>query len=369
MIIALALAAASVANTPHPETVQSLDMQIPVAPAPVEIGTEVQLLYELHLTSFAASPITLVELAVLDADTGEQLAKFNGEVLKTLLDRPDVGDLPPGALAPATRDVVYLSVPLHGKRPARLTHRLMLDVPVEGAPHRVILEQAIGIDSSSLPLIGPPLRRGTWAAIYDPSLKRGHRRVLYAVDGHAHLPGRFAVDWFGVDRSGRMHRNEGKRPSDYLGYGADVVAVADGTVVASRDDVPDPDKITSAVRVPIGDATGNYITLDIGGGRYAFYEHLRRGLAVRVGDRVRRGQRLGALGMTGQAVAPHLHFHIADAAVPLAAEGRPYRLTGYTVLGGYRSISDLGKKPWVVLPTALRADGTFPAANTVISFR
>jgi murein DD-endopeptidase len=217
--------------------------------------------------------------------------------------------------------------------------------------------------------LSPPLRGGTWAALYDPTMERGHRRVLYTVDGHARLPGRFAVDFVGVDANGKMHRGAGERPSDYFGYGADVLAVSDGIVVAARDDFTEPATLAGAPeRIAIGDATGVYVTLDIGGGRYAFYEHLQPGLAVKVGQKVRRGERLGKLGFTGQASSPHLHFHVANATAPLAAEGMPYHLTSYRLLGQYESIMEFGKKPWQPVPTARVISKSLPAPNVVVSF-
>jgi murein DD-endopeptidase MepM/ murein hydrolase activator NlpD len=193
--------------------------------------------------------------------------------------------------------------------------------------------------------------------------------VLYAVDGHAHLPGRFAMDYFGVDEAGKTYRGNGKRPSDYFGYGVDVLAVADGTVVAARDDFVEPATLAAAPeRVSMGDATGVYVALDIGGGRYAFYEHMQPGLAVKVGQKVRRGDRLGAVGLTGQAMTPHLHFHVANANAPLAAEGMPYHLTKYRLLGGYDSIADFGAKPWRPLPVPRDVNMSLPAPNVVVSF-
>jgi murein DD-endopeptidase MepM/ murein hydrolase activator NlpD len=45
-------------------------------------------------------------------------------------------------------------------------------------------------------------------------------------------------------------------------------------------------------------------------GTFGEYAHLRKGVAVAVGDAVRTGQRLGASGNTGYTTRPHLHFHV-----------------------------------------------------------
>jgi Peptidase family M23 len=53
--------------------------------------------------------------------------------------------------------------------------------------------------------------------------------------------------------------------------------------------------------------------LDLGQGKFAFYEHLKSGsVVVRKGQHVKKGQTIAALGYTGQSTGPHLHFHVAD---------------------------------------------------------
>ena len=52
---------------------------------------------------------------------------------------------------------------------------------------------------------------------------------------------------------------------------------------------------------------GNSVFVDHGGGLLSMYFHLSR-IDVRPGQEVRRGERLGAVGATGRATGPHLHF-------------------------------------------------------------
>lgn len=353
------------------DAVQSLDVRIPLAPQPVRIGDDVQLFYELHLTSFASSALTLTEVAVLDADSKDALARFEGDALTSLFERPGAAkDAEPRSLAPGMHGVIYMTLPLKRAAPGRLTHRITLSVTSGGKQRSAVLNTDVTpIDNTPLPELGPPLRGGQWAALYDPSMERGHRRVVYAVDGHAHLPGRFAVDFFGVDDAGKTHKNAGERPADYFGYGVDVLAVANGTVLAARDDFTEPATLADAPEHGrLGDATGVYVALDIGNGRFAFYEHMQPKLAVKVGQKVRRGDRLGAVGFTGQVTGLHLHFHIANANAPLAAEGMPYHFTSYRLRGRYDSIFDFGDKPWQALPAPRVVAKSLPAANVVISF-
>ena len=78
-------------------------------------------------------------------------------------------------------------------------------------------------------------------------------------------------------------------------------------------------------------ALGNYVVVDIGEGRFAFYAHMQPGsLRVKPGDKVTTGQVLGLLGNSGNTDAPHLHFHVMDGASPLLSDGLPYAFTSFT---------------------------------------
>src|SRR5687768_7976325 len=66
------------------DAVQSLDVRIPPAPQPVTVGDDVQLFYELHLINFASSPVTLTGVDVLDAESKNSLARFEGDGLAAL---------------------------------------------------------------------------------------------------------------------------------------------------------------------------------------------------------------------------------------------------------------------------------------------
>jgi murein DD-endopeptidase MepM/ murein hydrolase activator NlpD len=58
---------------------------------------------------------------------------------------------------------------------------------------------------------------------------------------------------------------------------------------------------------------GRAVKIDHGGGLVTVYGHLRRiNRGIQRGARVERGQTIGAVGMSGMATGPHLHFAVFD---------------------------------------------------------
>ncbi|MFF7310590.1 peptidoglycan DD-metalloendopeptidase family protein [Streptomyces sp. NPDC008137] len=137
-----------------------------------------------------------------------------------------------------------------------------------------------------------------------------------------------------------------RRPEDFPAFGAEILAVADATVVRAVDGQRDHLSrnsllglvylilVEGSVREMSGirRVLGNHIVLDLGNGTYAAYAHLQRGsLTVHEGDRVRAGQPLARCGNSGNSSEPHLHFQLMDGPDPDAARGAPFTWTGIGV--------------------------------------
>ncbi len=91
--------------------------------------------------------------------------------------------------------------------------------------------------------------------------------------------------------------------------GADVLASAPGLVTAARDGTDehylhdDQTRKLTSVR-----ACGNSVILQHDDGWESYYCHMRKGsVAVKLGQRVVRGERLGLVGMSGRTQFPHVH--------------------------------------------------------------
>lgn len=150
-----------------------------------------------------------------------------------------------------------------------------------------------------------------------------------------------------VDDKGRVSAGDPDIAASQYGYGADVIAVADGMITAVRDGMSEPARISRRTKHAPEEDAGNYVALRLADGRYAMYEHLKRGsIRVAAGDHVRRGQVLASLGFSGESTGPHLHFHVADSDSPLDAEGLPFAIDRFDLLGRYEDIGALGHDRW-----------------------
>jgi Peptidase family M23 len=150
--------------------------------------------------------------------------------------------------------------------------------------------------------IDPPLT-GEWTTV------AGGRSVLLSHHyAYATPYVRDALDFVRLV-DGRGYDGDQKRAESWHGFGEPVLAPADGTVVSVSDVYPD-EPIGATGQTP---SYGNHITLKIGNHRYAVMAHLEQGSArVSEGERVRLGQRIAAVGDSGNSLWPHLHFHVQD---------------------------------------------------------
>jgi len=90
--------------------------------------------------------------------------------------------------------------------------------------------------------------------------------------------------------------------------GSKICAARPGTVIATKSD-SDKGGLKDEF---LGD--GNHIIIQHDDGSTAHYWHLQQnGVAVKMGERVEKGQIIGFSGNTGYTAFPHLHFQVIDA--------------------------------------------------------
>lgn len=86
----------------------------------------------------------------------------------------------------------------------------------------------------------------------------------------------------------------------YGGPNQPIYAAQDGTIIAVKDN--DTSKVS----------WGNYVKIDHGGKIYTLYAHLKKGVAVKKGQKVKMGDLIGYMGNTGNSKGCHLHFEVYE---------------------------------------------------------
>ena len=352
----------------------TVDIQVPVNPTIVNIGGQRSIYYELHITNFAKDTLEIMSLAVLNAADSSVIRNLDNASLRKHFTRiGKISNVSGSLLPPGAMSVIFLEVGLPGTTTLKsLIHHLTLDILQNNQRTEVLITGGTTVLKNQPPVIlGPPLLEGPWAAVYDPEWSTGHRRVFYTVDGLAKLPGRFAIDFIKLDSAGKLAAGDENVIRNWHGYAADVLAVSDGTITSVRNDVKETPTLSDYIPALPENATGNYISLEVGDKQFVFYEHLKPGsISVKPGQKVRKGQVIASLGFTGQTTGPHLHLHVADKDSPLGAEGLPFEFEHFRLLGSYIDFSNFGKTMWVpedkMKTMNIREER--PAPNSVIAF-
>ena len=367
--------AATPAASPTPSAPQRpldipVEVVVPVQPTAFKGGGKTHLVYELHLTNFSRTACVLTRLEAISNDSAKKVvAAYYGDELGGLVVRPGIAAATTDdklKLGPGLRMVVHvwLTFGTPAETPNSIQHRLSFKV---GDYPEVLSSDFAPISVANAPvLISPPLRGAEWLAANGPSNTSGHRRAMIPTGGGAHIAQRFAIDFVQLREDGRTFTGDQKDNKNYRCYGADALAVADGKVVATKDGIPEnvPGPSSRAVPITLETVGGNYVILDLGQGRFAFYAHLQPGsLRVKTGDKVRPGQVLGLVGNSGNSTEPHLHFHIANANSPLASEGIPFAFTAFEVQG-----KGWGWKATAANPIAEKRQNELPLELEVVRF-
>ncbi|NIA70273.1 M23 family metallopeptidase [Pelagibius litoralis] len=93
--------------------------------------------------------------------------------------------------------------------------------------------------------------------------------------------------------------------------GVAVIAAAGGKVLFAYDGQPDILMQDSGPGKTREERNGNWVAIGHGDGWVTTYAHLRKGtVAVKKGDIVKRGDKLGLIGLSGNSDFPHVHFAV-----------------------------------------------------------
>lgn len=235
-----------------------------------------------------------------------------------------------------------------------------------------------------------PVPSGIWYAEGAPGSNSYHTRALfpfsepkYDEQQQGYLfgnnPQRYAID-YALLVDGLPYENDGSQLEDWYCYGLPILAARGGTVIYTKDGIPDNQTpFELDYTTGLDNATGNVVYIEHEDGTIGNYSHMiPNSILVKKGDTVYAGQQVGRLGNSGNSFAPHLHMHVL---VPsegneiesysdgLFMESAPYCLTEFTKLGslptGYLDEEDLA--PFTPSVSEKHTD-VLPSENDVIEY-
>ncbi len=320
--------------------------------------------YELLVVNVFSEPVTLSNVTVLDP-AGKELMRIEGGALAAATQALFAKTASPVVPASAAVSVdVDLILPPN-TAPERVTHRIAYTLKANSELASMVgsLEvdaPEVAINRQPAIVIKPPLKGNGWLATTACCKPNVHRDERIAIDGVRIETGEtFAVDWAKV-KDDKLFDGDGKRVEQYYGFGEDVLAVADGTVVSIDDGMPDQTPFVFMVPKSKSDYGGNNVVLEIAPDVFAWYAHLRQGsITVKVGDAVKAGAAIAKLGNTGTSEGPHLHLGLIDKPDPIAGRSLPFVFDSFTLVGAVDFDASKGDR-LVIMPDSRLVRFAYP---------
>jgi len=166
---------------------------------------------------------------------------------------------------------------------------------------------------------------GKWAVVNGGATKElSHSWEIF--------PQRYAYDFVMIDDEIKTYKGDSADVNSYYCYNIDVLATADGEVVAVKNRHRDSRVGGGKVYCDTWDIRGNFITIKHAENEYSITAHLAPGsINVKVGERVKQGQVIAKCGNSGNSSEPHLHFQVQAGKSFYTAMGLPIAFTNIKV--------------------------------------
>jgi Membrane proteins related to metalloendopeptidases len=343
LVIAAGCTQLAAPQQPAPET-PVVNVTVPFAPIPVESTNGVNIAYELEFTGTEKMTFMPEKVEVIDPATGTVIYTADGTLLSSTFHPASVPPPTEAELQDGTAKLLLPRINIWFRVetdavPDRLTHRVTLNRTADGLPLLTVTGGDVAVRKDLSPVVvGAPVRGPGWVIIETTSPLVHHARSQITMHGVTRVPQRYAQDYMYLDpATGAPFSGNETVARDWYGFGMELYAVGNGTVVYARDGVPDIEITTQKPPATIDTALGNGVVIDLGDRKYACYGHMVNGsVRVKVGDTVTEGQVIGLMGNTGNSDAPHLHFQvITDNPAVLGGEGYPIVYRSFNLTGTF----------------------------------
>jgi Peptidase family M23 len=317
---------------------QMTPLLLAVHDAPVPFSgsdSRTHLVYELAMTNFSSGDVSVQKVEVLG--DGAVLQTLDTTALAARLQPAGMRDSA-GTLPKSTHALLFLNVILApgAAVPRELSHRVAILAEAAPPDRRNISETGatVAVDRQPVVQIGPPLRGAGYISADSCCDATRHTRAAMPIDGRVWIAQRFAVDWEQVNAGGTIYSGAREKLESYAIFAQPALAVADAVVASVVDGQPEQTPGKYPTDIPLADADGNCVILDLGDHRYALYAHLQPGsIKVHRGDHVKLGQVLGLVGDSGNSIVPHLHFQVTAGPSSMASNGLPYEIRDFQITG------------------------------------
>jgi hypothetical protein len=328
--------------------------------------------YELLVVNVFSEPVTLTSVTVLDP-TGRELMRIEGNALaaatQTLFAKTATPVVP--ASAAVSIDVDLILPPY--TTPERVTHRIAYALKADSELALMVgsLEvnaPEVTINRQPAIVLRPPVEGRGWLAASACCKPNIHRDLRIAIDGvRIETAETFAIDLVKV-KNDVVFDGDGKRNEQYYGFGENVFAVADGTVVYVHDGMPDETPSVLMVPKSKSDYGGNNVILRIAPNVFVWYAHLRQGsLTVKVGDNVKAGASIAKLGNTGPSEGPHLHIGLLNKPDPITGRSVPFLFDSFSLDGSVDFDTSKGDR-LAIRPDARQVRSAYPLYGGIVDF-
>ncbi|HEV7699955.1 MAG TPA: hypothetical protein VGO43_06980, partial [Pyrinomonadaceae bacterium] len=258
--------------------VRTLPLDVHSRPAPQLVATDADqgvMAYTVLITSWADYDLRFARIDVEDARSGAVLATYDRKDLEdparlriTQFVRSKAS--PGNRVLPAGRTAllyVIVRVATGSPAPQALRHRLTFEaddklrmVRDDGSltTELVAVSEPTPVNRTAVPVLGPPLEGGPWRCGNGFSLGNSHANLYPFRTAELRVPQLFGCDFSKLDLKGDILPSpfpDEITASMFYGYGAKVLAVADGKIVVAQDGIPEAvPRVDGSVPGPITNA-------------------------------------------------------------------------------------------------------------------
>ncbi len=171
--------------------------------------------------------------------------------------------------------------------------------------------------------------KGNVACFSGPAGGCGHHRDVTSQE--------FGYDLLPLDDKCQLMCGKGTKNINYVGFNREVIAPSGGTIITINDGASENIKTGKTPKLTINKIkkmgfvhalSGNVVVIKHLNNEYSFMGHLANGsIRVKIGQKVKKGEIVAAIGNTGNSTAPHLHYHLMDGPDLLSARSLPVHFT------------------------------------------